>query len=393
MKKILLFIMGCAYIISFAYAQQRHVKISPIKTTFPSTLATIYKQHFNRYIELVAPNKRAFYIVAQKRISDEQLRRSANIVGHYLTDYPNSVYGNNKAAIANQMANNQAVLALMNGSDNGENPISEQIMGQPLYEKEIQVEGGHWYMQQDYHHRDASFEEILHWIHDNGIGVDDADGTISQQGALPAYQREIRVAQKNALKNHLWGQKEPEWIAELRQENSLSQEYLAAVVDAYYGLWGAWQEEPNLSMWGIYSAKNRQAIKTKDSKGYQLMTKFFHPYLTYNARIDPDFDGVFSLKFNTNKPYTNHSRYLRNITLLGHNPVNVIVNELDNNISGNLANNTVVFSGKLSEYNIRQYSDYTIVTDKQPNRDGNNKLIGIERLQFSDAMQLNKILK
>ena len=39
------------------------------------------------------------------------------------------------------------------------------------------------------------------------------------------------------------GPENASWVAELTQENSLSQEYLAAVIDAYYGLWGGVERE------------------------------------------------------------------------------------------------------------------------------------------------------
>jgi hypothetical protein len=47
-------------------------------------------------------------------------------------------------------------------------------------------------------------------------------------------------------------------LKELTKENSLSQEYLASLVDSYYGLWGAWTESNSHGMWGIYIAKTRE---------------------------------------------------------------------------------------------------------------------------------------
>ena len=52
-------------------------------------------------------------------------------------------------------------------------------------------------MTNDFDHRDAAFEEILHLIHDMGIGVDGSN-SISNP-ALPEYQAEIRAAQINAI--------------------------------------------------------------------------------------------------------------------------------------------------------------------------------------------------
>ena len=94
-------------------------------------------------------------------------------------------------------------------------------------------------------------------------------------------------------------------------------------------------------------------LATKDPEGAALMAnKFFHPYLTYNARIDSSFVGDFSLKFNSSLPYTYHSQYLKDITLTGSNESNIVVNQLNNNITGNSAANTAIFSGPSSEYQV-----------------------------------------
>ncbi|MBS9784113.1 hypothetical protein KGV55_02065 [Candidatus Gracilibacteria bacterium] len=308
---------------------------------------------------------------------------------HYLNNFPGSKYGADKTGVANKMGENNATLALLNGKDDGKNPVGNQVNGQPLYQNEIQTEGGDWYMKQNYDHRDAAYEEILHFVHDNGIGV---DGANTLPGALPAYQAEIRKAQKNGLAKNLWGRGEENkaWVQELAKENSLTQEYLASVIDSYYGLWGAWNGGEN-GMWGIYKSKTRKNIQKDDEVGYDLVGKFFHPYITYNARIEPNFSGTFSLKFDTSKPYTNHSQYLKDVTLLGKNDNNIIVNNLDNTITGNSGTNTVIFSGKSSEYKINNENGKTIVEDTVKNRDEKNSLINIEKLKFKDKeMEVKK---
>lgn len=345
----------------------------------PSSLGRAYTRHFNGYTSVTAPNGGAIHIVAQANITNEQMVRCRNILEHFLTDLPGSVYGDDKSAVANKMADNNAILVLLNGQDDGSNPV--EVDGQWLFENEIQVEGHEWYVKQDYEHRDAAFEEILHLVHDYGIGV---DGPNSQPGALADYQSEIRIAQENALDNNLWGLGAPDWIRELRNENSLTQEYLAALIDAYYGLWGAWPESTTHSMWGIYVAKYREDIPTEDPAGHGLLGKYFHPYLTYNARIDPDFEGTFSLKFEGQTPYTHHAQYLKDITLLGERNTNVQVNGWDNDITGNNGSNTVIFSGESTEYTVETVDDVTTVTDSIDNRDGVNRLSAVEKLQFSD---------
>ena len=361
-------------------------KSTGISRAIPSSLGDVYNAtNFDKYTRVIAPNGGSIHIVAQSRVSEEQVIRSRSVLEHYLKNLSGSAYGNDKSAVANKMAENKAILCLLNGKDDGTNPLATKVTGQPLYEHEIQVEGHTWYMNQDYEHRDATFEEILHLVHDKGIGVDD-NGVPSTRGASPKFQQDIRTAQKNGLLNKLWGMGEDKWIKELTNENSLSQEYLAAVVDSYYGLWGAWKKSSTHGMWGFYIAKSRADLKTDDPMGYELMNnKFFHTYLNYNARIHPTLNGNFSLKFDNSKPYTHHSRYLKMVTLLGNNDNSVTVNELDNNITGNSGVNTVIFSGNSSEYSIKTVGSVTTVTDKQTNRDGKNTLKSIEILKFKDV--------
>ena len=390
MKKIFL---GLMFIFSCSNENSENQPIGQanpelgIENIIPSNLRKEYSANFNRYTKVVTPNGGKIHIVAQSNLSDEQIVRARSTLEHFLKNYPGSKYGNNKSELANKMAENGAILTLLNGQDDGNNPV--EVNGQALFENEIQVEGHPWYINQDYNnHRDATYEEILHLVHDYGIGI---DGHNSFPGAMPKYQSEIRQAQKNALSTNLWGIGADRWINELTDENSLTQEYLAALIDSYYGLWGGWTDSNTHGMWGIYVAKTRNEIFLEDPVGGEIMNnKFFHPYLTYNARIDSSFNGVFSLKFDSLKPYTNHSQYLKDITLLGNNDTSVYINQLDNNITGNKGTNTVIFNGNSSEY-IIDITDIEIsVTDKVSNRDGVNILKEIEKIKFTDqTIELN----
>jgi len=358
-----------------------------IENIIPKSLGREYSANFNRYTKVVTPNGGKIHIVAQSNLTDEQIVRARSTLEHFLKNYPGSKYGNNKSELANKMAENGAILTLLNGQDDGNNPV--EVNGQALFQNEIQVEGHPWYINQDYNnHRDATYEEILHLVHDYGIGI---DGHNSFPGAMPEYQSEIREAQRYALSNNLWGIGADRWINELTDENSLTQEYLAALIDSYYGLWGAWKDSDTHGMWGIYVAKTRNEIFSDDPIGGKIMNnKFFHPYLTYNARIDSSFSGTFSLRFDSSKPYTNHSQYLKDITLLGNNDTSVYINQLDNNIIGNKGINTVIFNGNSSEYIIDISDVETSITDKVSNRDGINILQDIEKIKFTDqTIELN----
>ncbi|PID45357.1 MAG: hypothetical protein CSB47_09095 [Proteobacteria bacterium] len=334
--------------------------------------------------------------------------RARSILQFYLTNVENAEYGADKTAIANKMADNGATLLLLNGSDTGNISLS----GQPLYQTENTVEGTTAYINNNYNTaRDAAFEEILHLVHDTGIGI---DGNPGSAGVLnTTYQAEIRAATNNAKPTSdggsgLWANNDPTWYNELKAENSLTQEYLAAVIDSYYGLWGAWTGGTG-GMWGGYAAKTRAEIQSKDPMGWALVDpakpKFFSPWITYTARIDANFDGTFSLAYNASQPYTHKSQYFLDAQLLGNLNSGITGNDQANRLTGNAGDNkltggkgndtltggsgvdTAVFSGAVADYTISTVNGVTTVTDKTANRDGTDTLSGIESMQFSDQTQ------
>lgn len=359
--------------------------IAPIPDDFPSNIRT----NFSRYTQVIAPNGKAITLQAQDQLTDAQIIQARNTLVFWLTDVPGSQYGADKSAVANQMADNGATLNLLNGVDDGANPAANTA-GQALFFGELVAPGSDWYINNDFEHRDATFEEILHLVHDTGIGV---DGPNTQPGALPDYQADIRAATTNALpeNNGLWADNPQlaEWLEEIRQENSLTQEYLASVIDSYYGLWGPFTERPG-GMWGGYVAKTRADIAELDPMGYALMGQFFSPYLTYNALLDPAFDGTFTMTFDESTPYTHKSQYLLHATLSGTNNANLTGNDQDNTLSGNSGDNvldgldgndTALYPRAASEYTVTQNDDGTTTVVG----DGTDTLVNIEQIEFSDG--------
>lgn len=373
----------------------------------PTGLGANYST-FVKYTKIQAPNGQAIHFLAQNAITNAQIVRARNILQFYLTNTPGSQYGDDKTAVINKMGTNEATLLLINGSDGDSNPPN--INGQHLYQNEMAVEGHAWYTANDYNHRDAAYEEILHMMHDVGVGVDGANTT---SGALPDFQTEIRAAQNNSDNNNfaIWpigSSATSGWYYELAQENSLSQEYLASVVDSYYGLWEAWNEagEPNSAttgMWGLYIAKTRVEIQTEDPMGYTVMGKYFSPMININMDIDPSFTGVFNMTRTDTQKYTYKSQYLQHITLTGTNASGIKGNDSDNNLNGNDSNNTiegvrgndhidckggatdkVIFTGNYADYTFTVNADHYIVTDGTINRDGVDTVYNCETLKFAD---------
>lgn len=347
----------------------------------PETSTALYKTTFCKYLELATPNGKSIGFYAQQEVSDDKLIRAQRILKFYLQG---------KDAVANHMANNNAHMMLLKGAD-GDIELPEGLQGQPLYEKEMITEGSVGYLSSDFDtYRDASFEEILHLMHDYGIG------TTSQPGADMIFSQQVKAAQENAMAQSLWPTSNADantlrWIEELRTEGSLSQEYLASVLDSYYGLWQAFAEPGG--MWGFYIAKSRADVQNQDPLGYAVMQAFFQPHLTYMARIDAEFNGTFSLQLDSNLSYTYKSQYLTHARLTGSNNSNLLGNAQDNQLAGNSGANsldgaegtdTLLLQGKFSDYSIQKNTDSILIQDSLDNRDGSIEIRNIEIIKFTD---------
>ncbi|WP_371170711.1 hypothetical protein [Aliiroseovarius sp. 2305UL8-7] len=352
-----------------------------------SGLDRVYRQNYSKFIDYLTPNGGKILLVATDGMSDEQLLRAYNILDFYLTDVPGSEFGSDKTAVANAMADNGAVLVMPGGAD-GDSPIDESALaGQPLYALEFPIEGSPAYINNDYEQRDAGFEEIFHMVHDYGIGTKYTPGPLQS-----TYQAEIAKATADALEHSRWGIGDrgvKSWISELADEGSLEQEYIASVLDSYYGYWGAWIEGDG-GTWDIYVAKTRADVKLQDPMGAALVPQFLSDTVTYMARIDPTFTGAFDMNFDADKPYTYKSQYLVNARLLGDQPSAIYGNDHDNVLVGNAADN--VLDGKGGN-DVVQYNATS--SDAKINRSnsglqitapghGTDTLIDIETLRFTD---------
>lgn len=394
MKKILLSLMLLS-VFSFAqgedYSNPNYKKYINEKNIIRDTskLGGVYKKYYSKYIQYIAPNGEPITIVAQDKVTDEQILKAYNQLSFYLEDF--KTY--KKEDMANKIAENGGVLIMPNGAD-GESDIPERaLMGQPLYQMEVPTVGSEWYIKNDYKHRDASYEEIFHMVHDYGIGIE------NNPGALPNLQNKIYRAMKNSLpknkkdwgKKGLWGLNSKDWLLELEKEGSMEQEYIVSVIDSYYGLWDSYTKSDG-GMWGIYTSKTRDDIKKNDPMGYEIISEFLPSYITYMARIDPKFNGTFKMYYDESEPYTHKSRYLKNAMLLGSKNTGLIGNSEGNVLIGNNGNNKidgregidiVQFNGVSSDYKIIK-KDRSIIVTNNKKGDGRDTLRNIEILRFMD---------
>lgn len=348
------------------------------------------KKYYSKYIEYTAPNGKPIRILAQDKVSNEQLLYAYSLLSFYLE----SSHDYDKSDIANTMANNDAVLVMPNGADRDGNTPSQAIIGQPQYELETANPGSKWYIDNDYKHRDSAFEEIFHLVHSTGIGFNESEL------ADPKMSDAIYKGMKNALpeskldwgKKGLWGLGAKVSLIEWSMEQgSQEAEYIISVIDAYYGLWCAYPEPG--AIFGEYACKDRDQVAEKDPLGLAAVESYLPPNITSMMRIDPSFEGTFKTNLDKENPYTYKSRYLLNIRLTGNNNSNIEGNDNDNIFMGNSGTNNidgkdgrdiVQMMGSSEEYKIIYNNNEVMVIDSIEGRDGKNILTNIECLRFID---------
>lgn len=356
-----------------------------------NSLGGAAQRYYSKYMNYTAPNGKVIRLVAMDQVSDEQLLYAHGILSFYLKSNDRI----DKTMIANRMAENNTVLIIPNGADrDGKTPMAAMMLGQNLNQMEIANVGSKWYIDCDYQHRDASFEEIFHMVHDYGIG------TTQNPGAAPKLSKMIADAKDHALpaassdwgKKGLWGLNSESWLKELSKEGSLEQEYIVSVIDSYYGLWESWTQGEG-GMWGGYLAKNREEVSDKDPKGNAIIEYFLNESISQMMRIDPAFEGEFLMTYTETSPYTTKSQYLQSVSLTGSKDSKISANHLDNILMGNQGFNVidgkqgydlVQFRGDSTEYTIKKEGSQTVVIDQVQGRDGVNTLLNIELLRFTN---------
>ncbi len=362
--------------------------------SLPEDLGKTLNGLFSKYTKVVAPNGKSIHIFGQSGVSDLQVARAREILKYHLTDAPGTQYGEDKSGVANRMGDVRATLcytdtqlkafALYDIID------KTKLATQDLYATESPVEGSYEYINNkgkpgERFTRDASYEEIFHLVHGKGM-----------EQVVPAYHKEISEAEKVAVeeKRYFYGRLAPH-------------EYIITGFDLYFGLWEHNPQDDGKSFGDEYPFHTKAEMKEGDPLLYDLVEKWWPKYLTYNAYIDPSFEGTFSTVLDKETEYTFKSQYLVNITLTGTKNTNVLGNSQGNTLKGNDGDNiitggegndtlnggegtdTAVFSGDYSEYKVEKTENKYTVTDSVEGRDGKDELTNIEVLQFKDKKITN----
>ena len=367
----------------------------------PDTVNELFLSVASRYTHVVAPNGDLIQFLIQDEFNDDQIIHARSVLQSMLTDVPGSEWGSNKTAIANAIANTNAILFLLNDEAQYENPnlwalIDAGVQGQDLLAIEVFPEGSSEYMISA--ERDATYEEVLHYVH--GFGI---------QFASPGLQNAIQNAMVQAIENELYNP-----LPDLPEEDQ-DEEYFAIGMECYFGLW---EHDPNgngYSGGDEYAFIDRDSMEDGDPLLFEIMVGFMGDSWCYAPLLPVDFQGDFHMERETSLAYTYRSQFLKDISLRGQGSITIWGNSYDNIMLGNEGENVfkgrygddiingfegldrAVYEGNREEYVVlppqATYDSSFHILDLEPMRDGTDHLYGIEEIDFNgDIYEINSLL-
>ncbi len=347
----------------------------------PARVHSVFRSTFDRYTRIVAPNGGAIHFLLQSQVTNEMGVRAREILRFYITDAPGTEFGSDKTAVANSMANLDATLVYFNSESAAERAIDGRLgkvdlFFQDLYASESVVEGSRDYVNNTL--RDATLEEVFHLVHGAGI-----------QPTLPAFHSRITAATNAAIAAGIY---DPPPTRELPRADRPF-EYIISIIDVYYGMWA--HDRGGDSFGGEYRYNTRAEIEAGDPAGVAAMLAFLPPHLEASLTISGSWNSEFTLVRNPAVPYTHKSQYLTNVRLGGTRNASLTGNSLNNTLAGNSGDNridggggtdSVLFSGRSSEYAVTTRAGVVEVSDTVRGRDGTDRLRAVERLVFTDRV-------
>ena len=349
--------------------------------SLPARVHSVFRSTFDRYTRIVAPNGGAIHFLLQSQVTNEMGVRAREILRFYITDAPGTEFGSDKTAVANSMANLDATLVYFNTESAAERAIDGRLgkvdlFFQDLYASESVVEGSRDYVNNTL--RDATLEEVFHLVHGAGI-----------QPTQPAFHSRITAATNAAISAGIY---DPPPTRELPRADRPF-EYIISIIDVYYGMWA--HDRGGDSFGGEYRYNTRAAIEAGDPAGVAAMLAFLPPHLEASLTVAGSWNSEFTLVRNPAVPYTHKSQYLTNVSLGGTRNASLTGNSLDNTLAGNSGDNridggggtdSVLFSGRSSEYAVTTRAGVVEVSDTVRGRDGTDRLRAVERLVFTDRV-------
>ena len=365
----------------------------------PDNVDSLFLAVASWYTHVTASNGDLIPILIQDDFTEKQVLHARGVLQSYLTDLPESDWGSDKSAVSNALGASNAILFLLNDEDEYENPdlwalMDAGVNGQDLLATEVFPEGSSEYMQST--HRDATYEEVLHFIHGYGI-----------QLAEPALQDAIITAMDIAIENQIYS---PLWDL---PEEDYDEEYLAMGLECYFGIWAHNPNGNGYSGDHEYGFITRADMAQGDPDLFAIISGFFGETWKYTAVLPPDYNSQFSMSLDESQEYTFRSQYLNNLSATGDSDISILGNQYPNMLHGNNGNNSItgfaendtifghggidraIFQGNWEEYFIQPIDDSTgiQVIDVMLHRDGIDNLYDFEEFEFNGQVYtLNDLL-
>ena len=358
--------------------------------TLPASVHPTITNVFARYTKIVADNGNPVHFLIHQNVPNAKVTHARRILEQHMADVPGTVFGSDKQALRDSMGNLRATMVLFptpgsfGGSQVNQFMSTYEAPIQDLLGEEIILPGSSEYVGPN-PRRDASYEELVHLMHGYGLIP-----------TMPALQSLVVAASNHAVSSGFYNP--PPGLPPA----DIPFEYLAFTMETWYGMW---EHEPNN---GEYIFSSRTEMESGDPNIVAILEGFFPPYHSHRAEVVASFSGTFHARVANNLEYSFKSRYLNHVELLGTANTALRGNQEDGTLLGNAGNNrmqgaggqdhldgqagfdTGDYIGPIADYNVYLMDGSLTVEDTQTNRDGLDRLINFEQLQFIDgAVQID----
>ncbi|MBJ13600.1 MAG: hypothetical protein CMG62_11095 [Candidatus Marinimicrobia bacterium] len=370
----------------------------------PETVDSLFLAVASRYTHVLSPNGGSIPILIQNDFSSEQIIHVRNVLEFYLTNVPDSQWGSDKSNIANSLSLSNAILFLLNNEEEYDSPsvinlMASGVNGQDLLATEVFPIGSADYMLGS--RRDATFEEVLHFVH--GFGI---------QFSSPSMQDSIIEAMNNAIENEIYNP-----LFDLPEED-YDEEYFAMGLECYFGIWAHDPNGDGYSGDHEYAYIDRSSMEIGDTELFRIINGFFGSNWNYMVSLPQEFENQFLMNLSSSDIYTYRSQYLTSLNILGENDVSITGNGYPNYFIGGRGNNIfkglagndtikggsgldrAIYQGNIEEYFLQELEETPDtnslalqVIDVMLSRDGIDDLYGVEELEFNGSIyQISELL-
>ena len=365
----------------------------------PENIDSLFKEVADYYTHVDTPDGDIIPILAQENFSQSQIIHVRDVLNSLLKDVPGASFGNDKSNISNAIGASNAIIFLLNDESEYENSSLLNLYefgvgGQDLLATEVFPETSNEYIQSS--RRNATYEEVLHFVHNYGIKI-----------AEPYMQNLIVEAMQTAIENQVYAP-----LNDISPDD-YADEYFALGLECFYGIWAHDPNSDGFSGDREYSFINRLQMEQGDPALYRIISEYFGETWNYTPKLNLMMGASFSMQPDTSLDYTFRSQYLRNITAVGNSDLSIAGNNYSNVITGNSGDNTIapfsgsdtlfggggndkaIFQGPWEQYFIEPILDSNSfrIIDVMYQRDGLNILHDFEEFEFAgDLFSIGNLL-